>query len=195
MAAGVRYYGELRLPPGSYRVRTLVRNASTGRMGFSATPLDVPAFSPAEPYLLPPLFLEGASSWIAVSGAGAAASASASPNPFADLPADGMAPVALARVSPGEAPRLCLVAYHFDGGERNELRLGSQILAADGRPMESVHLAVLGSTAPGPDGKRTLLLSFPAPSGLMPGRYGLRIFLQGATGGAMRQATAPFLVP
>lgn len=195
MAAGVRYYGELRLPPGSYRVRTLVRNASTGRMGFSATPLDVPAFSPEEPYLLPPLFLEGAGSWIAVSGSQGAAGAASSPHPFAELPADGMAPVALARVAPGEAPRLCLVAYHFDGGERNELRLGSQILAADGRPMESVHLSVLGSTAPGPDGKRTLLVSFPAPPGLAPGRYGLRVFLGAAGGGAMRQATAPFLVP
>ena len=195
-AGGVRYYGQLRLPPGSYRLRTLVRNAATGRMGFSATPVEVPAFSPGEPFLLPPLFLDGAASWISVAGTGGGADAgSAASNAFAQLPAEGMAPAALARVTPGEAGRVCLVAYHFDGGEKNELRLGSQILAADGRPMESVKLAVLGSTAPGPDGKRTLLLSFPAPAGLAPGRYGLRVFLQGATGGAMRQATAPFLVP
>lgn len=196
-AGGVRYYGQLRLPAGSYRVRTLVRNAATGRMGFSVTPVDVPAFSPGEPYLLPPLFLDGAASWIAVAGAGGGGSdaASAASNPFAQLPSEGLTPAALPRVAAGEAPRVCLVAYHFDGGERNELRLGGQVLAADGRPMESVKLAVLGSTAPGPDGRRTLLLSFPAPAGLAPGKYGLRVFLQGATGGPMRQASAPFVVP
>ena len=196
-AGGVRYYGQLRLAPGSYRVRTLVRNAATGRMGFSVTPVEVPAFSPGEPFLLPPLFLDGAASWIAVAGAsgGGTDASSAVSNPFTQLPAEGMTPVALPRVVPGEAPRLCLVGYHFDGGENNELRLGSQILAADGKPLESVKLAILGSTAPGSDGKRTLLLSFPAPADLAPGRYGLRVFLQGATGGAMRQATAPFLVP
>jgi VWFA-related protein len=148
---GVRYYAQLRLPPGAYRLRTLVRNTATGRMGFSVTPVDVPAFSPAEPFLLPPLFLDGAASWISVaggSGGGAEAAAAASSNPFAQLPSEGMAPAALPSVAPGAASRLCLVAYHFDGGEKNELGLGSQVLAADGRPMESVKLAVLGSTAP-----------------------------------------------
>jgi VWFA-related protein len=193
--AGLRYYGVLRLPPGTYRLRTLVRNAATGRMGFVVTPLEVPVFAAREPYLLPPLFLEGGGSWVSVQSGTRPESASEPPNPFAQLPSGGLAPAALARVAPGDASRLCLVAYHFDGGDRNELRLGSQILASDGRPLESVKLAVLASTAPGPDGKRTLLLSFPAPSGLSPGRYGLRVFLQGATGGAMRQATAPFLVP
>jgi hypothetical protein len=58
-----------------------------------------------------------------------------------------------------------------------------------------VKLAVLGAVPPTPDGKRMLLLSFPAPADLAPGRYGLRVFLQGGAGGATRQATASFLVP
>jgi len=191
---GLRYYGVLQLASGTYRLRTLVRNAATGRMGFSVTPVEVPAFSAREPYLLPPLFLEPGGSWVSVQGGGRPDPAEVS-NPFAELPTQGLAPAALARVSPQDASRLCLVAYHFDGGERNELKLGSQILAEDGRPMESVKLAVLGSTPPGPDGKRMLLVSFAPPAGLSPGRYGLRVFLQGAAGGAMRQSTASFLVP
>ena len=196
MAGGVRYYGELRLAPGSYRLRTLVRNAGTGRMGFSVASLEVPAFLAEEPYLLPPLFLEGAGPWVSVQGAArTGATAAAAPNPFAALPGEGSLPAALARVEPGGVSRLCLVAYHFAANEREELKLGSQVLAEDGRPLTNVKLGVLGSTAPGPDGKRTLLLSFPAPGDLRPGRYGLRVFLQGGAGGTIRQSTAPFLVP
>ncbi len=196
MAGGVRYYGELSLPPGSYRLRTLVRNAATGRMGFSVALLEVPAFSTAEPFLLPPVFLEGAGAWVSVQGAGRPGAGGAPPpNPFAALPGEGLSPAALARVLPGSASHLCLVAYHFATNDRDELKLGSQILGGDGRPLEDVKLAVVGSTAPGPDGKRTLLLSFSAPPDLVPGRYGLRVFLQGGVGGATRQATAPFLVP
>ncbi|HTY41864.1 MAG TPA: VWA domain-containing protein, partial [Thermoanaerobaculia bacterium] len=191
---GLRYYGVLQLAAGTYRLRTLVRNATTGRMGFSVTPVEVPAFSAREPYLLPPLFLEAGGSWVSIQGGGRPDPSVVS-NPFTELPIQGLVPAALARVAKGDASRLCLVAYHFDGGERNELKLGSQILAEDGRPMESVKLAVLGSTAPGPDGKRMMLVSFEPPAGLSPGRYGLRVFLQGSTGGATRQATAPFLVP
>jgi VWFA-related protein len=194
MAGGLRYFGELHLPPGSYRLRTLVRNATTGRMGSSAEALDVPVFAESEPLLLPPVFLDASEEWVAVAAEGRG-SAAPSSNPFADLPADGMVPAALARVAPGGSSRVALVAYHFDAGERQELKLGSQILAEDGRPLEAVKLSVLGSTFAGADGKRTLILSFPAPPGLTPGRYGLRVFLQGSAGGALRQATAPFVVP
>ena len=188
-AGGLRYFGELKLPPGSYRLRTLVRNATTGRMGSSAEPLEVPAFAASEPLLLRPMFLDSSEEWVAVAGA------SASRNPFADLPSEGMSPAALARVAPGGSSRVALVAYHFDAGEHEELKLGSQILADDGRPLETVRLAVLGTTSAGADGKRMLIVSFPAPAGLSPGRYGLRVFLQGSAGGALRQATAPFVVP
>jgi VWFA-related protein len=190
-AGGLRYFGELRLPPGSYRLRTLVRNATTGRMGSSAEPLEVPAFAASEPLLLPPMFLDSSEEWVAVAGA----PTSPSRNPFADLPSEGMVPAALARVAPGASSRIALVAYHFDAGEHEELKLGSQVLAADGQPLETVRLAVLGSTSAGADGKRMLLLSFPAPASLAPGRYGLRVFLQGSAGSPMRQATAPFVVP
>jgi len=195
LSGGVRYYGELRLPAGAYRLRTLVRNSATGRMGFSVAALDVPAFSAAEPFLLPPVFLESTGDWISVEGAGRKTAGAAPPNPFSSLSGEGLSPAVLARIAPGEASRLCLVAYHFPAGEREELKLGSQLLAADGRPLEPVKLAVLGSSAAGLDGRRTLLLSFSAPSSLAPGRYGLRVFLQGGSGGAVRQSTAAFLVP
>ena len=194
MAAGVRYFGELRLPPGSYRIRTLVRNAATGRMGLNVTALTVPTFASGQPYLLAPVFLVGAGDWVAIRGSGREAGA-APANPFAALPGPGMTPAAVARVAPGDASQVCLVAYNVGASDARDLRLGSQILGEDGRPLETVKLAVLDAVAPDAEGKRMLLLSFPAPADLAPGRYGLRVFLQDGVGGPARQATTPFLVP
>jgi VWFA-related protein len=196
-AGGLRYYGQLRLAPGAYRLRTLVRNASTGKMGFSVTRLSVPAFAANEPFLLPPVFLESSEGWLAVMGPGKTEPGAtlAVANPFATLPGEGLAPSALARVPAGRASYVCIVAYHFDAGARDELRLGGQLLAADGTPRGNVKLAVVGSTAPGPDGKRALLVSFSPPADLSPGRYGLRVFLQASAGGEVRQSSASFVVP
>ncbi len=193
MAAGVRYFGELRLPPGDYRIRTLVRNAATGHMGLSVTTLAVPAFASGEPFLLAPVFLVGSGDWVAVQGTGR--EPGAAPNPFSSLPGSGLMPAAVARVAPGDASQVCLVAYHVGAPDAKDLKLGSQILAEDGRPIGSVKLAVLDAVAPDAEGKRMLLLSFAAPPDLSPGRYGLRVFLQDGVGGPARQATTPFLVP
>ncbi len=195
MGAGVRYFGELRLPPGEYRIRTLVRNSGTGRMGLSVTTLSVPPFASGQPFLLPPVFLEGAGDWVAVQGAGREAAGDSPANPFATLPGSGLTPAAVARVARGDASRLCLVAYNLGAPDAKDLKLGSQILADDGRPLETVKLAVLGAVAPDAEGKRMLLLSFAAPPDLAPGRYGLRVFLQDGVGGPARQATTAFLVP
>ena len=45
LASGLKYYGELRLKPGRYRLRTLIRNGETGQMGLSVSSLLVPAFA------------------------------------------------------------------------------------------------------------------------------------------------------
>jgi hypothetical protein len=141
------------------------------------------------------VFLESAGDWVAVQGAGREASGNA-PNPFATLPGPGLGPAAVARVARGDASHVCLVAYHLGAPDAQDLKLGSQILSEDGRPLASVKLALLGSVAPDAEGKRMLLLSFAAPPDLVPGRYGLRVFLQdGGVGGPARQATTPFLVP
>ncbi|MEP6993746.1 MAG: hypothetical protein ABI968_04415, partial [Acidobacteriota bacterium] len=198
LAGGLKYYGELRLPPGEYRLRTLVRNASTGRMGLTVFSLHVPAFAPGEPYLVPPVFLESAGDWMSVGGRGTGANGGieGSSYPFLSLGATDMWPAALPRFRPGDASRVSLVAYHFGGAETGELRLGSQILASDGKPIEGAgKLTVVGKSAPEADGKRVLLLSFTTPQGLAPGRYGLRIVLEDPTTGQARHASAPFLVP
>lgn len=195
MAGGFKYYGQLLLPPGAYRLRALVRNADTGRMGLSVSSLQVPAFSAHQPYLLPPIFLEERGEWLQLQGRSSGAAGTAG-YPVLALGSESFAPAALPQVPPGTAFRVCLVAYHFGAASGVEaLKVGSQILAEDGRPLSEGTLSVLGKSTPEADGKRMLLLSFQAPQGLAPGRYGLRIFLQDASTGQARQASAPFLVP
>ncbi|MGH9365603.1 MAG: VWA domain-containing protein [Thermoanaerobaculia bacterium] len=197
-AGGLKYYGELRLPPGTYRLRTLVRNADTGRMGLTVSSLHVPNFQTDQPYLLPPVFLESAGDWLFVRGRGRGENGviASSGYPFLDLGVESLSPAALPRIQPGHASRVCLVAYHFGAGETSDsLRLGSQILASDGQPLKEGELSILGKSTPGADGKRMLLLSFTTPERLAPGRYGLRIFLRDDSTGQARHAWAPFLVP
>jgi VWFA-related protein len=196
-SSGLKYYGELRLPPGRYRVRALVRNGETGHMGLSVSSLLVPAFGEDQPYLLPPVFLEGAGDWMLVRGrrTPGAPSAQKSSSPLLELPAEGLAASAEPQVQPGSPSRVCLVAYHFGGpGGNGELRLNGQIIAFDGSPVQEGELAVVGRTPAEADGRRVLMLAFTAPANLPAGRYGLRIFLQDAAGRA-RQAWAPFRVP
>lgn len=193
-AGGFKYYGELALPPGAYRLRALVRNADTGRMGLSVSSLQVPAFSADQPYLLAPMFLAAKGEWLELQGRRSAAGTAG--YPILALGNESFAPTALPEVASGTASRVCLVAYHFGpAGGVEALKLGSQILAEDGRPLSEGALSVLAKSTPEADGKRMLLLSFQTPQGLAPGRYGLRIFLQDASTGRARHASAPFLVP
>ena len=67
LQAGLKFYGHLELPPGSYKARVLVRNGRTGAHGLRVLSLEVPAAGtagPAEPILLPPFFPESKGQWL-----------------------------------------------------------------------------------------------------------------------------------
>jgi hypothetical protein len=195
-AGGMRYFGVLELRPGDYRLRSLVRNAETGRMGFQVGSVHVPDFSRHEPYVVAPVFLEPPGGWITVRGHGTGGASGETPTPlFAGLAGENAVPSALPKLTPGAASRMCLVAYHFGTDEgAGQFKVGAQLLDAAGRPLSGGALEVLGKSATDSDGKRVFLLSFTPPEGLAPGRYGLRIFLQDTATGQARQASAPFTI-
>ncbi|HYU33416.1 MAG TPA: hypothetical protein VEW48_14765, partial [Thermoanaerobaculia bacterium] len=56
--SGVRYVGELSLPPDSYRVRVLVRNMATNELGLRTLAVTVPSFQKDAGILLPPAFAD-----------------------------------------------------------------------------------------------------------------------------------------
>ncbi|MGH9362823.1 MAG: VWA domain-containing protein, partial [Thermoanaerobaculia bacterium] len=62
--SGLKFYGDLELPPGEYSLRVLVRNAHTGAHSLQVVPVVVPAFDQAGPVVLPPLFPEPQGKWL-----------------------------------------------------------------------------------------------------------------------------------
>jgi VWFA-related protein len=199
---GIRYFGELHLPPGDYRLRTLVRNANTGRMGLTVTSLSVPSFAAQQPHLLDPVFLEaGSDNWFAVRGTTGSPSDGRPAVPplasLAGLVGENVVPAVAPHVAPGGTVRVGVVSYHFGapGGAPDAFRIGSEILAADGRPLGPAVVTLLGKTATEPDGKRTFLLAFTAPPDIAPGRYGLRVFTEDASTAKSGQASTVFVVP
>ena len=196
---GLRYFGQLRLPPGEYRLRTLVRNANTGRAGLAATSVRVPSFAADQPYLLDPVFLEaGSENWFSVRGTARPEGQGTPPaSPLAALAGVGgenVVPAAAPRVAPGSAIKVCLVSYHF-GDKADAFRIGSELLAADGHTLSPAKISLLGRSLPEADGKRLFLLSFTPPPDIAPGRYGLRVFLEDPSTSKRGQAEAAFVVP
>jgi tetratricopeptide (TPR) repeat protein len=69
--SGIRYVGELSLPPDSYWIRILVRNLKTGELGLRTTHVKVPSFKKSTGVLLPPAFADpGQDLWVQARAAG-----------------------------------------------------------------------------------------------------------------------------
>jgi VWFA-related protein len=65
LESGLRFYGHLELPPGSYKARVLVRNGRTGLHGLKIVPVDVP--STAQASAIPAAFFpDPKSPWLVV---------------------------------------------------------------------------------------------------------------------------------
>jgi len=65
-AAGLKYYGTLSLPPGTYAVKSLVRSIDTDRRGFGRTDIVVP--KPGDVAALQPVPIDEQPGWVLVKG-------------------------------------------------------------------------------------------------------------------------------
>jgi hypothetical protein len=192
-SGGLRYCGQLTLAPGTYRVRALVRNGQTGRMGLAAETVRVPDFSEKQPYVAPPLFLDSASAGIFVRGRMGETGKDADEGVTLLPAASGLVPAALPEVRSGSPAQVSVVAYYLGEPQARSLKIGAQVLSEEGRPVEEGSIRVLANSPPQSDGKRVLTVAF-TPEKLSPGRYSLRVILQDAATGKGGHASAPFLV-
>jgi VWFA-related protein len=161
---GVRYVGALRLIPGKYAIKALVRVDETGRTGFMRFDLDVPAF--AERSVLPPLAMGDAANWITLLSPtrGEDASAILSVGPQAFVPSTP------ARIDAGAALRFTLMVYRM---QIADLGVAAVVVSPDGAAHEA-SVALVGRTQPDATGLTKLVFEL-KPAALPPGPYELRL--------------------
>lgn len=169
---GIKYYGTLFLPPGQYTLRTLVRNATTGRSALSTATLQVPATPGGPPTALSYFFQDPAAPWAMVKTNPKPNTPAASfEYPFA-IGGDAFIPAALPVVKSGSPAQVAVVTYNFSPGS-DPLQVVPEIFGPDGKPRKA-DVQVVRRSDRERGGARTLLLSF-KPEGLEPGRYALKV--------------------
>jgi VWFA-related protein len=172
--SGLKFFGHLDLPPGSWAVRVLVRNAATGAAGIRSVSVQVPETANVEPLLLPAFFPEPAGKWLTVREAQPGA---AVPYPFM-IGEQPYIPAALPRLTPGQETLVSLVAWNLRPGE---LQAEARIHTAQGRDAGAGRIRIVrrqGTAA----GAESLSALFEPPAGLAPGEYLLTVTLTGPAG-------------
>ena len=185
-SGGLRWFAQMKLAPGTYRLRSLVRDSETGAMGLTAQDLVVPDFSKKTPYLVAPLAVGSADGLVL--RARSAHGGESESFPYM-VGSDPFLPETSPAVGKDQELKVCVYTYGF--GEAAQLRLGGQLLDAEGKPMGTANISLLGRSAPDDLGRSTFLLGF-KPAGLAAGKYQLRVVAQNAE--TARQGTLPIEV-
>jgi len=184
---GLKYYGQLNLPPGDYTLRTLVRDNETGRYGVSITPVKVP--QPSSPSALPPLFVDEGKNWILVKAKSLHKPEDPGEYPFA-MSGQSFVPSALADMKNGMKSRVCVIAYNFPA-DGSQLEYSARAIGVDGKPHGRIELTLLGTSDAENAGARKLMLEF-QPRGFDPGRYALSVKLRDPKTGRTAESSFPF---
>ena len=161
-ATGVRFIGSLRLPPGNYTVKAMVRVDESGRLGLTTTRVVVPEFG--ETAVLPPVAVGAIGRWVTVisraRGGEAAHLLTLGDRPFIPL-------------SRGELSAAPLdVAVLIRGMEIGNLQVTPSLVTAGGTATP-VDVTLSGRTEPDEHGLAALLFRV-APQTIASGDYELR---------------------
>lgn len=172
---GLKYVGELDLPPGDYALRVLVRNAATSEVGLRSIPLTIPDFAKRRGLLLPPLMVDpgnldgldgAADAWLTARGAGIPAS----PPSFS---LDAL-PSARPILAPDVKTELRIAAWKLDEPGLPGLKI--EIRRPGGARVGTFPLEIAGREAGSVPGLEILTASF-VPKDLEDGVYDLRAVL------------------
>ena len=181
--SGLKFYGDLSLAPGSYTLRILVRNGTTGALFAKVLPLEVPAFTQTATVLLPPFFPEAPGRWLLVRKN--AEAPKDMPYPF-QMQSEPFIPAALPMLRPGEETKVALMGYHLQPGV---LKADSRVFSRAGEEIGTgeVHL---GQRQAGATIEPDRVTATFRPPALKPGEYMLLITLTDAAGKAETSTTS-----
>ncbi|MFP5285459.1 MAG: hypothetical protein ACLGI9_06955, partial [Thermoanaerobaculia bacterium] len=185
--SGLKFFGHLDLPPGSYSVRVLVRNGLTGAYSLRVAPVEVPAWAEGRPVLLPPLFPEPPGRWLMARETQKPGEPQV-PYPFMQK-GQPYIPASRPVLDTAQETAVSLVGYHLPAGE---LKAESKILTRDGRDAGTGVIRLLGREGGGAAGPDRVAAAVRVPK-LAPGEYLLQVTLTGGTGTSQTSA-APFVI-
>ena len=186
--SGLKFYGDLDLPPGEYSLRVLVRNAQTGAHSLQVVPVVVPAYDQAGPVVLPPLFPEAQGKWL-LTRETQAAGAPQPEYPFI-IGQEPFIPASKPVLAANQGVKVAVMAYNLGNGD---VRAEAGVLRADGQPVQGGALEVTERQRGGGRAPDRLVGTF-TPSGLPPGEYLLRVTVTDGASGAAQSSTIPFVV-
>jgi VWFA-related protein len=199
-AGGLRFVADLKLDPGRYDLRLLVRSAGSGRAAVRVLPLEVPAFDMLPARLLPPFFVQPDRAGLTVRETAANPDAQARAYPFV-AKGQVFVPSAQPVVRAGEEVRLFVAGYNLAHGN---VDVEGRVLGMDGKPMGEATVKALGRGVN--QAGLEHLLAILKTGRLKPGDYvlevsviepdpmGLSIALTKADRGRTISASAPFRV-
>jgi hypothetical protein len=182
--SGLKFFGHLDLFPGTYSLRVLVRNGSTGAYGLRVASLTVPDPIEEEPVVLPAFFPEAPGKWLMAREV-VPAGEKTPPYPFMvkDQP---FIPASKPVLALGQPAAVSLMGYNLAPGN---LEVRSEVLSVDGKEVGPGQLQVLERESGGVDRFKGTF----QPPALEPGEYLLRVTLTDADGGT-GTSTTPFVI-
>lgn len=187
-AGGLKFFGDLELPPGDYMLRAYVRHQGSEQYGFAGLPLRVPDFANGEAGALPPLFPEPPGRWMMLRED---AVAGVQPPPFPYL--NGQQPF-LPAARPAFAPSQVDVALALHNLAAGRAKVSGQVLDTAGQATRATVQTIGKDPLPDPDrpGLSRWPLQLDARK-LEPGDYTLEVTITDKAGlQAVRQS--PFQI-
>ena len=165
---GVRFLGELSLPPGDFQLRTLVRNLRSGEVSVSTTRLSVPDASELAPHVGAPFFVDDSGQWLMVTDPSTQSVGSA------DLLVAGetrFMPLVRPTLTAGSQAPILVPAQTPEG-----LKIGveARVVTNDGEPIEVRDIQWHRPLQSGLDGMQWIPATFSA-TGLAAGDYRLEV--------------------
>jgi hypothetical protein len=186
--SGLKFYGEMQLPPGTHWLRVLLRIAETGRSGLILLPVMVPARESTHLFAQGPVFHEAPGRWMMVK-ARPKGGATALSYPFLSG-TEAFIPAAGAVVSPAGEETFSL--YVYDSG-LDDLEIRGEIRGNMGERLGPADVVKVASSKADAEGRVELHCRF-RPGRLERGSYGLWIGLKDKVSGAEAETLGFFEV-
>jgi hypothetical protein len=185
--SGVKFFGDLELPPGEYLLRVLVREGSTGRSSTRNVSITVPELGSGAPSLAMPLFPEEPGKWLVVQEAEDSEERADRPYPFM-MNEQPYMPSARPVLSTAQPARFVLMAYNLGDGA---VPLEAECITESGEPVSGSKVSFVEQLSR--TSNRAELMLQLDPAEMAPGEYRLVATLKNGDGESVT-TSIPFVV-